>query len=298
MLNPVTKLSHYLNTRKLHAVAMKVSDREHVFLCSNIHTYDVTHDHSLISLKPFAIAVHIPTEHASTLQNAALRIVSGNTLLAEMPLIYCGLQKCNDLTLSIYEARHPGFPTTLFFRMWNSFLLSLKNITNSKSKNFVVPPAELVKLFVFSLKPRPVYLVTLLHQDGFDAFPIDIAGRVSEARMLLSIRSSSAAVELIKKTGRICASLMPFDRREEVYKLGRHHAGAIAPEWLLPAGLMESSKWKIPVPSFSITVHELLLEYTFVKGVHTQFVFGMVNSYPLMPADMLAHTPWFNRHYF
>lgn len=298
MFNPVKIFSHYLNTRKLHAVAMESSDREQVLLCSDAVIIDITNCHSLISLKPFAIAVNAVSLQVNTEQKVILRIVNGSILLGELPLLFNGQEQCNDLTLFIYQAGHPHYPLTPFFRLWNSFLLSVKNRTNTKSKNFVVPPAELLKLFVFSLKPRPVYLFSLLHREGLDAFPVDITGNISEQQCLFSIRSSSAAIPLIKETGKACASLMPYDRREEVYQLGSHHAGAIVPVDLLPAGFIESSKWKIPVPSFSITVQELLLEHTFTKGVHTQLVFNVVNRYPLLPAEILAHTPWFNRSYF
>ncbi|MEP7129338.1 MAG: hypothetical protein ABI729_10735 [Chitinophagales bacterium] len=269
-----------------------------VFFIDGKHQYDITDFHALISLKPFAIAINAAAINFLNPENANLHIATNERVLGKLHLQLAGIEKFNDNTLCIYQAKLTHQPISFFEGTWNSILLSLKNSTNKKSQNFVVPPKELLKLFVFSLKPRPVFLVSVQHQNGFDVFPVDIAGHLSETHRIFSIRTTSAAIPHILSTKKICACSVPYEQRQAVYQLGRHHAGGIIPQEAATIDFIPSTQWKIPVPAFALQTDELLLEDTFQKGAHSQFVFRVVNSYQINTGLQLGYTPWFNRNYF
>ncbi|MEO6169004.1 MAG: hypothetical protein ABIO46_01700 [Chitinophagales bacterium] len=298
MINPKKSFSQYLNIRKLHPVAVDINDPVKIFFVHQDAAYDITNYHALVSLKPFAIAVNAAAINFLNPARATLRIVDNEKVLGMLHLKACATEKFNDITLNVYEAALPGFSISFSTAVWNAFLLQVKNKTDKRSQNFVVPPWELLKLFVYSLKPRPVFLVSVLHEKGFDVFPIDIAGTISETQCMFSIRSTSAAIAHILTTKKICAAAIPYEQRTAAYQLGRHHAGAIVPDELKALNFITSEQWRIPIPAFATDVQELILEHSFQKGVHTQFVFRVINSYSLITALQLAHTPWFNRKYF
>lgn len=293
MSNIRRRLSAYLNVRKLHPVAMMADNQVQVFIHDGVNQYDITGFHALISLKPFAIAVHAAAAPLLQKENATLQIIEEERTLGTLRLRTSGMENTGDMRLFIFEAALTNYPVVYYKRAWNRLLLWLKNYTNKQSQNFVVPPKELLKLFVFSLKPRPVYLVSLQHEQGYDIFPVDIAGNLSETHCLFSVRSSSAAIQHILLTKRICAVTVPFDHRQAAYRLGRFHPGSVVPEADSIQTVL-SEKWKIPVPAFAVQLQELLLEHSFIKGAHTQFLFRVINRYTLQDAPLLAHTPWFN----
>lgn len=298
MFNPKKSFSKFLNTKKLHAVAISENEPTGILFCIRDKQYDITNSHALISLKPFAIAVNAESIIFSNPEQAILRIIANEKVFGELKLKLVSVKTFDNLTLCIYEAGLSSHPISLTASIWNSLLLQLKNRTDRKSKNFVVPPAELLKLFVYSLKPRPVFLVSVLHEQGFDAFPVDIAGMISANKVLISIRSTSAAITPILATKKICASAVSYNERNKVYKLGRHHAGGILPQEANELNFVLSAQLKIPVPAAALHVQEMILENNFTTGAHTQFIFRVVNSYPLISGMQLAHTPWFNRNYF
>ena len=89
--------------------------------------------------------------------------------------------------------------------------------------NFNMSAPELRRVFVFYICPRPVVLVTVIHEDASNVFPMDLIGPVSGSEFSLALRSTSPAVELMKASRRIALSDVPFDRMSVAYALGKHH---------------------------------------------------------------------------
>ena len=203
-----------------------------------------------------------------------------------------------NFELKIYQASIPKKSFPLLSRYWTMLLLQLKNVTNKKSKNFIVPPAELLKLFVYSLLPRPVYVISVLHATGFDAFPVDIAGMIAPGVMIFGIRKSSASVQQILATGKFCASTVSFEERDRAYALGKYHSGGILPVDFIHLFSSASEKLKIPVPDFAVDVLELEVNDSFEEGVHVQLVVKVINETKRGHFPILAHTAWFNKKYY
>ena len=291
-------LSKYLNTKKLLPVAVNSDEKTgRIVLVSGEEERDITTRHALISLNPFAIALNATTTK-NFHDSPVLILYSGETELARMQLYLSRVQRSQSFELKIYHATIPKKSFPFLSRYWTMLLLQLKNSTNKKSRNFIVPPAELLKLFVYSLLPRPVYLISLLHSSGFDAFPIDIAGMIAPDLMIFSIRKSSALVQKILATKKFCASTVPFEERSKAYELGKYHPDGILPGAFSNLFSSASPKSEIPVPDFAVDILELEVIDSFNDGVHVQLVVRVINEYRVNQVPVLAHTPWFNPVYF
>ncbi len=291
--------SQYLNTRKLHPVGIRREEQdERIFVCSEDNERDITDSHALITLNPFSIAINAARINSSQTKRAFLKIKEGENRIGELILKLDQMLAFPSLALNLYVAELPSGAFPITGKIWNSLLLAIKNKTDKRSKRFVVPPRELLKLFVYTMKPRPVYLVSVKHEKGLDVFPVDILGKVSEDQVLFAVRSSSPAIPFILHTRKVCASAMPYAKVRDVYRFGGHHPGGILPQQLNDISFITSQQLNIPIPEFAAAVQELAVEETFTKGIHTQFVSRMMNHYQLTDELQLAHTPWFNKKYF
>jgi hypothetical protein len=291
--------SRYLNRHKLHAVALSEEQQSgRIFFDSGDVRLDITEAHALITLNPFTIAVNASLIDFHSTTNPMLLVLDDGIITGKLPLRQVRTEHAGNLVLHIYESDFPAAEFSFLQRIWYRWLLSIKNKTNRRARHFVVPPEELLKLFVYTLKPRPVYLVSIAHQNSFDVFPIDIFGQVADDLRVISVRTTSPAIAHILKTGNLCAASTPFDRKETVYRFGGHHAGGVLPEALHDVVLMESPLLELPVPDFAVSVEELHVRHSFTQGIHTQFVAQVMHQYRLSHAPLLAHTPWFNEKYF
>jgi flavin reductase (DIM6/NTAB) family NADH-FMN oxidoreductase RutF len=291
--------SRYLNRHKLHAVALSEEQPNgRIFFDSGEARIDVTEAHALITLNPFAIAVNGSIIDFRRNKNPTLLVLDDGIIIGKLLLRQVRTEHAGDLVLHIYESDFPAAEFSFLQRIWYAWLLSIKNKTNRRARHFVVPPEELLKLFVYTLKPRPVYLVSVAHQKGFDVFPIDIFGQVADDLRVISVRTTSPVIRYILETGNLCAASVPFYSKETVYRFGGHHAGGVLPEPLHDVRFMESPLLRMPVPDFAVSVQELHVRHSFTQGIHTQFVAQVMHHYRMSHAPLLAHTPWFNEKYF
>lgn len=148
-------------------------------------------------------------------------------------------------------------------------------------------------LFVYYIKPRPVFLLSVQDADRFDIFPVDLTGHIFNNYYTLAIKSTNQAIELIKKAGGFCLSAVPLDKVDVIYK---HHEqrkkGKVTLDSLtfFVAG---SRVLKIPVPDFAIMVREFKVEDTIEKGQYTLLIIKCINEYPVANNIALAHAPWY-----
>lgn len=148
-------------------------------------------------------------------------------------------------------------------------------------------------LFVYYIKPRPVFLLSVQDAGRFDMFPVDLTGHIFENYYTLAIKSANPAIHLIKKAGGFCLSAVPLDKAELIYK---HHEqrkkGKITID-NLAFPVANSRVLKVPIPDFAITVREFQMEYSVEKGQYTLLVIKCINEYAMANNIPLAHAPWY-----
>jgi hypothetical protein len=148
-------------------------------------------------------------------------------------------------------------------------------------------------LFVYYIKPRPAFLLSLKDGDDFDIFPVDLNGNIFNDYYMQSIKSTNKAVNAIKEAAAFCLSAVPFSKADVIYKLHEQRKKEKMGLKNLPFSVLESRELKIPVPDFAISVREFRVERAFENGLYTTFVMKSINHYTLSEELQFAHAPWY-----
>lgn len=157
---------------------------------------------------------------------------------------------------------------------------------------------RLRKLFVYYLKPKPSFFLSVRGSGSFDIFPVDLTGKIADDFFSIAVKGTNKAIEVIKTTGSLCISALPFSKAALVYAHSEQRRSGNMSSKTLVFDVFESRTLKIPVPDFALHVNELHVEQIFEQGIYTVFILRSINQYTLSDALQLAHTPWYNKHFF
>jgi flavin reductase (DIM6/NTAB) family NADH-FMN oxidoreductase RutF len=284
----------YLNRYKLHPVELKNNGVYQITFQSGAETFEVTKNISLIGLNKLTVAIFLPAYSPSGKKNF-LCVFKNNMLSARLELKPVTIHSSkSESFIYFFEIVNAGINGRRLKKYTDIVFLYLKNVSNKKSKNFIVPAKTLFSLFGFCIKPRPVYVVCIGDLNAGDIFPIDITGNISENFYFFSVRKTSPAVQQIIEIKRVCLCLVPFNKKEEVYSLGKHHKDGKLDFSSVNFKFLPSSEFKIPVPDLVININELKIVNHFDCGVHTVFYSQSVEFSKFSNEFPLAHTPWYN----
>ena len=143
---------------------------------------------------------------------------------------------------------------------------------------------------VFSLCPRPVYLVSVDDGERSNVFPMDLVGPLLPQRFTLALRNTSQSVETIKKARKVALAEVPGSACQMAYRLGEHHKKQSIDWQQLPFGLKRSKVFGLPVPDIALGVREIeILDFQTV-GSHTFFVGRVASHEKLIEGRQLFHT--------
>jgi len=154
---------------------------------------------------------------------------------------------------------------------------------------FVMRFADLRALNVFYMLPRPVYLVSVVHEDAGNLFPMDLVGPLGDHGFVLALRLTSPSVELMRQSGRIAVSAVPAGWKEAAYRLGDHHRRRTIDWDALPFPLAPSPALGIPAPVGALGARELEVARCEAIGSHMLFATTIVAATTPEPAPQLCH---------
>ncbi|MEP7167876.1 MAG: hypothetical protein ABI855_00750 [Bacteroidota bacterium] len=285
--------TRYLNRYKLHPVELQ-DDFYKIIFENDSGSFDVTKNISLTSLNKLTVGIHLGAVEPSV-KNNTLFIFKNNTLKSKLELKPIQIHPSKiETSIYFFEIINAGVKGRRIKKYFDIAFLHLKNVTNTKSKNFIVPAKTLFSLFAFCIKPRPVYVACIGNLQNGDVFPIDITGNISEEYYFFSVRKSSPAVKKIIELKKVTLCLVPFNNKNEVYSLGKHHKNGKLNFDSVSFSVITSNEFKIPVPGFVINVNELKIVDYFDCGVHTVFYSQSEKFSKYSNETPLAHTPWYN----
>jgi flavin reductase (DIM6/NTAB) family NADH-FMN oxidoreductase RutF len=135
---------------------------------------------------------------------------------------------------------------------------------------------------------RPVFLVSVEWAGRTNMFPMDLIGTLTTGELLLALRASSAAIELIEGSRRVALSATHPGLLKEVYALGNQHGKASIDVRALPLPIGTSQRFHLPVLEALGRVLEVEVHEVHHIGSHVLFV-GRVVSEAGKPATRLAH---------
>lgn len=170
-------------------------------------------------------------------------------------------------TASSVRCMGPGSLAWKYLLAWRQ---ARRNARNPHA--FKMSFADLRALNVFYMMPRPVYLISTVHEDASNIFPMDLVGPLGGDGFLLALRQTSPAVELMRGSGRIVAAGAPAALKPAVYALGAHHAKRSIDWRALPFAAEPSPEFKIPTLRGALGLRELRVIATKPVDSHMVFV--------------------------
>ena len=133
-------------------------------------------------------------------------------------------------------------------------------------------------MIVFFICPRPVVLVSVVHDGSGNVFPMNLMGPVGEGRFAFSLNSTRHAAPIVGRAGRLAISNVPFDQAALARQLGRNHMKDSIDMTHLPFAARMSPEFGFPSPEFAVRVREMEVEFTERLGSHTFFITRMVHD--------------------
>lgn len=257
---------------------------------------DVTHDHTVASLKPLTIATGIDAGQRPLLQYydrltgralGALRLRKEESIAVD------------DAEIRLYQVEKGehyclGWP----FRGLTAWRQN-RNMLRHKSANHLnMEPVAAQQLMITYLIPRPVVLVSVETEGHRNIFPMDLIGPLEGGRLFsLALRSSNVSEPTMREVRRVALSHPPASMKGTVYQLARHHKDALTAWSQLSFPLSRSPAFDIPTVASALRVQELAIVHSQVIGSHTFFLCRTMSSEDLGEGAQLHHTAGFHQHY-
>ena len=141
-----------------------------------------------------------------------------------------------------------------------------------------ITPREAHAMVVFFICPRPVVLVSVVHDGVGNVFPMNLMGPVGDDRFAFSLNSTRHAAPIVARAGRLAISNVPFDQATLARQLGKNHMKDSIDMTELPFAARLSPEFGFPVPEFAVRVREMEIDFRQKLGSHTFFIARMVHD--------------------
>jgi hypothetical protein len=133
------------------------------------------------------------------------------------------------------------------------------------------PEQDFYKLKSYSAAysyPRKVRLISFREGDWYNIFPMDLVGDIpGNKRFVFGLRHTNVTLARIMETKKMVVSEVPFEYKEIIYKLGKHHREPLSGAGL-PFNLTQSSIYHFPIPEWAISYKEISIVNTMNLGSH------------------------------
>ena len=133
------------------------------------------------------------------------------------------------------------------------------------------PEQDFYKLKSYSAAysyPRKVRLISFREGDWYNIFPMDLVGDIpGSGRFVFGLRHTNVTLARIIETKKLVVSEVPYEYKEIIYKLGKHHREPLS-DTNLPFNLAKSSVFNFPIPEWAISYKEISIVNTMNLGSH------------------------------
>jgi flavin reductase (DIM6/NTAB) family NADH-FMN oxidoreductase RutF len=161
-----------------------------------------------------------------------------------------------------------------YFRQWRR----IRSNQRKNPYNFQMTSGGLRASYVFYICPRPVVLVTVVHGNAGNMFPMDLIGPTDSPWYSMALRKTSPAVRLMVESRRMALSSAPFTYKDIAYDLGKHHKLASIDWAELPFPTESSPLFRLPVPSAALKIREVEVREVHDVGSHMLFITSIVRE--------------------
>jgi len=251
---------------------------EKVYFKKDEHLLDITHDHSMICLDPFCIAVWLPAEQANTIDTgiADIHFKKGDHLNAVINVMLIETRQTENGVLFLYEVKkvkNRQFSALHRLLLFSYLLRSKKNTYYSRK--------VISALYSY---PRRIIIVSYKDDEYYNIFPMDIQGCITRDNLyLLGLRTTNATLDKILKARKVVIADTDKVDINTVYNLGKHSSDSPVPKNELPFGTINSEVFCFPVPAFSGSYQEVEIISHRKMGYHMLMVGKVINFKEINP---------------
>ena len=258
----------------------------HVYLADNARIFkDITQSHLFVGYSPLIFAFSSSTTGENrdkldllftTTSFLPNEIVSKKDAIARL-----SLQRIRTLagsldTIEFYEGIKG---THHFVSLFHQSIIQLTNKLYNKTAGNVFLKGNLYSQVqtAYSL-PRKICLITVGENNLFNLFPTDLHGQINEQGYIISLRHEGKACYQVEHAAKIALSDMPVDEYKNVYSLGKNHTRPLRDASEFNFGHTKSRKFSFPLPEKVLSYKELMLETSFIHGIHKILIFKIVHE--------------------
>jgi flavin reductase (DIM6/NTAB) family NADH-FMN oxidoreductase RutF len=193
-------------------------------------------------------------------------------MLGEIGLRAAGIVRTNGQTLRLFQARSCRNHCLPRKRLWAHQLLQLYFQWRRGDTDVPMDALGTRSMMVLFICPRPVVLVSVIHGETGNIFPMNLMGPIGKGYMAFALNSSRQAAPFVEKAGCTVFSNIPSEQGEVARQLrGNHRQKSV--RWdQVPFETKPSGSLGIPVPCFALRVREMEVEAVRKLGSHTLFV--------------------------
>ena len=137
---------------------------------------------------------------------------------------------------------------------------------------------DLICLNAYYLVPRPVFLISVAYAGRDNLFPMDLIGNVSSGELMLALRATSPAVELMERSRQVAMSAAPAREKEAIYALGAQHRLPSIDLNKLRFSMRPSPVLGLPILANGEMVREVAIQDVHRVGSHVLFVGSIIHE--------------------
>jgi hypothetical protein len=138
-------------------------------------------------------------------------------------------------------------------------------------KYYKKPEQDFYKLKSYSAAysyPRRVRIISFKEGTEYNIFPMDLVGDIPMGkRYVFGLRHSNVSLARIIETKRIAVSEVPYQFKDVIYQLGKHHREPLSAN-KLPFGFIPSELYGFPIPEWANSYKEIRIVNTMNLGSH------------------------------
>jgi hypothetical protein len=270
----------------------------HVYLVENSRIIkDITQSHLFVGYSPliFALSSLALAESGRTIDLLFTgKPFHPNEIAAKKDAIASlSLQRIHILTGSndIIEFYEGVKGSHHFVSPFHQFIIELvNNLYNKKPGNVFLRGNLYTQVQIAYSLPRKICLVTVGENNLYNLFPTDLHGQINAHEYIISLRHEGKACHQVEHARKIALSDMPAEEYKWVYSLGKNHTKTLRDASEFNFGPLLSKTFSLPLPKDVLSYRELILEKSFIHGIHKILLFKIMSEEKLTASPQtLSH---------
>lgn len=240
---------------------------------------DVTHCHVLACAAPFTVGICLDDNWKPGLKKSShlsLRFQEqngGERLLGEIGIRRLAAVPAGRRQLQLFEVRSCKNYCLPRPRLWVHYLFQeYLRWRGNKDPDVPMSLRGAHAMIVFFICPRPVVLVSVVHGETGNIFPMNLMGPLGNGYFALALNSSRQAAPLVERAGKLALSSLPIEQFAVARQLGKNHRREFVDWEQLSFETKKSTVLALPVPRFALRIREMEIEAVRKLGSHTLFV--------------------------